>query len=317
MQEKYKVLTSLSVKHNYHTINNSDYFKVKPNKRTSRFLKNYKLLFKTKNHEFIILQQGREENGLWRPIINLDEDVVLEFVIKVSDPLFQTKTKMEYAPVKDFKFCLLLDKNKSDFENYSPQMLPFVKGGIPLNDFKSNKTTKMVFKHELLESQESFMVDKMSNIVVLPELHGTYSLSDDQGQSQTFIWNVDDDNFDGFLLMNINSTLNQKFKLRFQNRSIQWKFVLIPKYASLESSVSFKEEQGLIEFDKELSEMESKEYHFLSKEDVPLHDRYNYNFFVEQNGEKIKTNIGAPSLSKIERVSKNNNNLVLVSYITI
>jgi hypothetical protein len=317
MQEKYKILTSLSVKHNYHTINNSDYFKVKPNKRTSRFLKNYKLLFKTKNHEFIILQQGREENGLWRPIINLDEDVVLEFVIKVSDPLFQTKTKMEYAPVKDFKFCLLLDKNKNDFENYSPQMLPFVKGGIPLNDFKSTKTTKMVFKHELLESQESFMVDKMSNIVVLPEMHGTYSLSDDQGQSETFIWNGDDDNFDGFLLMNINSTLNQKFKLRFQNRSIQWKFVLISKYATLESSVMFKEEQGLIEFDKELFEMESKEHHFLSKEEVPLHDRYNYNFFVEQNGEKIKTNIGAPSLNKIERVSKNNNNLVLVSYITI
>lgn len=317
MQEKYKILTSLSVNHNYHTINNSDYFNVKPNKRTIRFLKNYKLLFKTKNHEFIILQQGREENGLWRPIVNLEEDFVLEFFIKVSDPLFQTKTKMEYAPVKDFKFCLLLDKNKNNFGSYSPQMLPFVKGGIPLNNFKSNKTTRMLLKHELIETQESFSVDQMSNDVVLPEMLGTYSLSDDQGQSETFIWNEDDDNFDGFLLMNINSTLNQKFKLRFQNRSIQWKFVLISKYANLESSVMFMEEQGLIEFDKELSEIKSREYHFLSKEEVPLHDRYNYNFFVEQNGEKIKTNIGAPSLNKIERASEENNNLVLVSYITI
>ena len=317
MQEKYKILTSLSVKHNYYTSNNFEYLKIEPNQRTSRFLKNYKLLIKTRNSDIIVLQHGREKNGVWAPIIDIDKDEVLEFVCKVSDPLFQTKTKMEFVPVKDFKFCLLLDENNSNVEDYSPKMLPFVKGGFSLESRKNPKAKEMVLKHELLKSHETFLVNEMSSLVILPESLGTYKLSDDQGYSETFIWNRDDDNFDGFLLLKLNSKLNQKFKLSFQTRSIKWKYVVIPKYASLDSSVLFKEEQGLVEFEKEIIEKEVVEFHFISTEEIPLFDRYNYNFFIEQNGDKIKINIGSPSINKIERVLQKNNELVLVSYVTI
>lgn len=308
---------SLSLNHNYYTSARFDNLKIEPSNRTKRCLQNHKLLLKIKENNLFILQEGREINEIWRPVIDLTINTVFEFMIKVSDPLFQTKTNIEYLAKKDFKFCLSLNNENNSVQNYVPEMLPFSKGEFVLDNLKSPKSKKIAIRNLLQETTHSFTVSAMSSLKIPLERIGQYDLTEDEKEIKKFIWNINDNDFDGFLLIKTSSVLNQKFDLVFQTRSIKWKYVVKAKYAPLEHDLSFHEEQDLVEFEKVESQIATNECFFISKEEVPLHDRYQYNFFILHNGEKIKSNIGCPSINKIERISDSNSDLVLVSYITI
>ncbi|MDB4533896.1 hypothetical protein N9242_03420 [Vicingaceae bacterium] len=318
MNQKYQNLLSLDIQHEYYDSGSLSGVELVPIQETSTFFKNHRILLKQKGSIFYLLYEGRIIDGNWNPTIKIDEQQKLIFGFKFNDALFQTKTDVPFYVNKTEKLIVTIpEQGKFDSEN-ALNLKSFHRGSIILDNTESDLAVNYVINSSFNENKVTVRVSPGLQEVISFEESGSYSLYKDDELIKDFFWNNSDDQYDGFIVLNIGNEINQEFRFTFKAKALFWKYILIPKYTERVDSFKIKEESDKISFEIEEAEEENEGYlNLISTQKVKLQEKYTYNLFVEEAGDIIKKRISFPSVSNIGRCSKDVNKFILITYLNL
>ena len=313
LNRKYLELASLEFHHDYYNSKVVPSLKFIPSASTASFLRNYKLLAKQVDSKMIILQEGKYYQDNWIPKIKVDQNFKLNFALKFNDELFQIKTNVEMHANKDFKFFINQSLENKSVKVEKLGILPFYSGEFPKDLVSQKKISKLYFfEKELKDFSEHQSLEMQPGIYKIEYF--------DQSQF-SFIWNYNDNNFDGFVTFDISQQLNQHYNILFSSREIFWEYILIPKYIDNVMECKIVDDLQNLEFEAvENESLQTKDFSLKSTLPIKLMENYNFNLKLEKHGEKL-INLPFPSLKNItlekDNVKKRVNKYFLSTYVNL
>jgi hypothetical protein len=313
MIRKFEILLTLNLEHDFYSDKEFTDIEIIPHPFTLKFLRNHRILLKRIGSKYHLIQEGEMENNKWVGIIEVTEPFSLVFQFRVNDVLFQTKTDIVFFANKTSKILIKVNKVSQDIK-----LLPFLKVGVPLDSSDSSETDLFSIKNSNGEVIEARNVIPGSTDFIVLEEPGDYQVLKNGATLTEVLWSTHDEKYDGFILFNYTGGIKEEYSVVFSTRSIKWRYALKSKYIQFnpsEQDVNFKEEEGRIEFELE-SEIDGY-WHFISKDPVELHDKLDYSFYIEVEGEREFSGIGGPDLSNLYKGEFGDESLMLIKYVTI
>ncbi len=309
-------LASFELHHEYYSSKKIPKIEFVPTLETASFFRNYKIIVKKINSKIILLQEGWHVAGQWKPKIAIESEKRVSFAIKLNDELFQLKTNVPLHATKGQKFFLC--HNESNATKIDElKIFPFFSGAFPVNLFEGKEVVR-VLNSELKiadsNSLNSFLIAQDFNV-------GRYKIEYQDGAEYTFIWSPKDNNYDGFVSLNITQQLEQLHQVTLSSREIFWEYILNAKYFEGVEHCTITDDQQKLSFEVfEAGNQKENQFSLISSISVGLKEHYKFRLSLEAQGE-ILLGLPYPSLShfsiKREGVKNPVNNYFLTMIVNI
>jgi hypothetical protein len=186
--------------------NFEDFCKIIPSEKTQELFKGNKLVFKTTSNGFTIFSKAEEtapNSGIYRPLVNLSQATVFDFLIYVKDALFENYSTVNSKPLIPY----YLSNKKPVTEGVSFNYLDLETTTLPIEDFTINQASYGEIRTNLSEKEKIGLFG-----IISLEMAGDETVPFD-GNSRN--------------ILNVNGTIpaNPKtFKLQIKNRSTIWNY---------------------------------------------------------------------------------------------
>ncbi len=186
--------------------NFEDFCKIIPSEKTQELFKGNKLVFKTTSNGFTIFSRAEEtapNSGTYKPMVNLSQTTVFDFLIYVNDALFENYSTVNSKPLIPY----YLSNKKPVTEGISFNYLDLETTTLPIEDFTINQASYGEIRTNLSEKEKIGLFG-----IISLEMAGDETVPFD-GNSRN--------------ILNVNGTIpaNPKtFKLQIKNRSTIWNY---------------------------------------------------------------------------------------------
>ncbi|HNP66931.1 MAG TPA: hypothetical protein PKH16_03415 [Aequorivita sp.] len=186
--------------------NFEDFCKIIPSEKTQELFKGNKLVFKTTSNGFTIFSRAEEtapNSGTYKPMVNLSQTTVFDFLIYVNDALFENYSTVNSKPLIPY----YLSNKKPVTEGVSFNYLDLETITLPIEDFTINQASYGEIRTNLSEKEKI-------------GLFGIISLEMAGDNTVPFDGNARN-------ILNANGTIPafpKTFKLQLKNRSTIWNY---------------------------------------------------------------------------------------------
>ncbi len=186
--------------------NFEDFCKIIPSEQTQELFKGNKLVFKTTSNGFTIFSRAEEtapNSGTYKPMVNLSQTTVFDFLIYVNDALFENYSTVNSKPLIPY----YLSNKKPVTEGVSFNYLDLETITLPIEDFTINQASYGEIRTNLSEKEKI-------------GLFGIISLEMAGDNTVPFDGNARN-------ILNANGTIPafpKTFKLQLKNRSTIWNY---------------------------------------------------------------------------------------------
>ena len=186
--------------------NFEDFCKIIPSEKTQELFKGNKLVFKTTSNGFTIFSRAEEtapNSGTYKPMVNLSQTTVFDFLIYVNDALFENYSTVNSKPLIPY----YLSNKKPVTESVSFNYLDLETITLPIEDFTINQASYGEIRTNLSEKEKI-------------GLFGIISLEMAGDNTVPFDGNARN-------ILNANGTIPafpKTFKLQLKNRSTIWNY---------------------------------------------------------------------------------------------
>jgi hypothetical protein len=186
--------------------NFEDFCKIIPSEKTQELFKGNKLVFKTTSNGFTIFSRAEEtapNSGTYKPMVNLSQTTVFDFLIYVNDALFENYSTVNSKPLIPY----YLSNKKPVTEGISFNYLDLETITLPIEDFTINQASYGEIRTNLSEKEKI-------------GLFGIISLEMAGDNTVPFDGNARN-------ILNANGTIPafpKTFKLQLKNRSTIWNY---------------------------------------------------------------------------------------------
>lgn len=316
LNQKYLVIASLNLSHNYYLTNVIPNIEFHPSPKTLAFLKNYRLILKQEGSRLIILQEGKYEGSIWIPTIAIQEIHSLVFGIKFNDDMFQNKTNVPFYTSKDQKFFIPIKVGENSNLEEELKIHPFNGGTFP--NISDLKTSVVKIKYETSSEIKNLSVGKINSYEDFTT--GIYTFHYENEEESTFIWSDFDKLYDGYVSIEIQQNAQNIFNFKFNNRSIHWQYILVSNNLKDLESCIIVDEKLEMKFNFEENKKDQSKFVFTSINPVALKERYSNKLSLEMMGEKL-LNLPFPELKNFNinqiDVKKSVNKYFLTTYVNL
>jgi hypothetical protein len=290
MQKKYEVILTVSLSHEFYEDSKAFDFELSPGPASAKMFRDYKIIFKRVDRQYLLLQEGFVEGLNWEAIVPIEKDIPLSFEFSSKDRQFQNKTNIEFFASKAKKISITKSLT-AEGDDYVCQLLDYRFGPIVLKN-ETFKDVRKSVKHILPSIiEEQIDLKPHSSCTHTPSYSGPYKTGNDS-ENDAFVWTAKRSSCDALISLSINGNVNQIFDFCFSSRSLKWRYVVQSKYRTTGENLTVIEELKRIEFDKE--RVSPNETAFTTTEKITLKHRYPFSFQVINDNEVIYNNLGTP-----------------------
>lgn len=180
----------------------SDFARIVPSKKTEQFLKNQKILFKTSTTGFTLLVQAVEAagNNKYNPFIEISENENLQFLIYITDTIFENYSTVN--PIPEIPYYFSNQKPNTETSGWNFMMT-------------ENQTPKDIESYTINENTYQALFDNITN-EERKKLFGIISLNTNSNNGSK---NLLDSR------RRLKNTNINRFKIQLANRKTFWQYL--------------------------------------------------------------------------------------------
>lgn len=298
MKTYYKTITSISIKHDYFSDKELKNVTVHPFEDTIRFFNNHRILFKTKNNNFILLQEMNVSDDT--PFItNADTELSFFFGINFNDKYHQLRSGLNFDPRKN-KMIFNLVNNDNVLVN-AESIVPVWKSNLFIGtDFFSVKNNNDVLVYSS-DMNEPNWFDNLET--------GLYKIND-----YLFFKCNSCNDFDAILILKIDQLLVDR-DISIPAGFYKWRYHIQSKYNSY-ANLNIIDENDVYQFVQEISEIKNHSI-FISSQAIKLSEIALSSLCLYNNDISLKKHLPNPEIENVRFLNEENSVLVLDAYLTI